>query len=283
MMHSRATPLTPLRRARRVATLTIGLLAAVVAVAYGHDMFVKPARYFVEEHAEVLVRILNGTFSRSENSIDRVRVQDISVVSPAGHERLDTASWSATGDTSTFRLRTGATGTYVVGASTKPSVIPLDAKAFNTYLRDEGIPDVLDARRKSGDLQKAARERYSKHVKALVQVGQTRTAHFGTALGYPAELVPLDNPYALAVGDTLRVHTLVDGTPAANQYVLFGGRTPKGGRLVQRHVRSDSAGVAHIPLRQRGIWYLKFINMARVATDSVDYESRWATLTFHLR
>jgi hypothetical protein len=255
----------------------------VAGAAAAHDMFAKPARFFVAENAEVLVRVLNGTFSKSENSIARPRVHDISVVGPTGRQQLDTAEWSANGDTSTFRVRTGAAGTYVIGASTRPNVIPLEAKDFNLYLRDDGIPDVLEARRQGGELDRPARERYSKHIKALIQVGQLRSDHFGTELGYPAELVPLDNPYSLASGRPLRVRTLVDGHPAANQFVLYGGRTPNGGRIAQRSLRSDSAGVARIPLRGPGVWYVKFINMTRMPADTVDYESKWATLTFQVR
>lgn len=257
------------------------LLAAGVAAA--HDMFVKPARFFVAENAEVLVRVLNGTFSKSENSIARPRVRDVSIVGPVGRQRVDTTEWSVTGDTSTFRVTTGGAGTYVIGASTRPNVIPLEAKDFNLYLKEDGIPDVLEARRQAGELDQPARERYAKHVKALIQVGQQRSDHFSTELGYPAELVPLENPYALPRGRALRVRTLVDGAPAPNQYVLYGGRTPNGGRFEQRSVRSDSTGVARIPLRAPGIWYIKFINMARIQGDTVDYESKWATLTFQVR
>ena len=269
--------------ARRVAAMTVVLLLLAAAVAAAHDMFIKPARFFVAENAEVLVRVLNGTFSKSENSIARVRVRDISVVGPAGRQQLDTTVWGAEGDTTTFRVRTGKQGTYVIGASTRPNVIALEAKDFNLYLREDGIPDVLEARRKSGELDRAARERYSKHVKALIQVGGERSDHFATELGYPAELVPLTNPYALTSGGILQVRTLVDGQVAANQYVLYGGRTPNGGMIAQRSVRSDSNGVARIALRRRGAWYIKFISMAPVQGDTVDYESKWATLTFELR
>ena len=270
-------------RARRVAAMTVVLLLLAAAVAAAHDMFIKPARFFVAENGEVMVRVLNGTFSKSENSIARVRVRDISVVGPPGRQQLDTTVWGAEGDTTTFRVRTGTQGTYVIGASTRANVIALEAKDFNLYLRDDGIPDVLEARRKGGELDRAARERYSKHVKALIQVGAERSNHFATELGYPAELVPLDNPYALNSGRTLQVRTLVDGQVAPNQYVLYGGRTPNGGRIAQRSVRSDSNGVARIALRSRGTWYIKFISMAPVQGDTVDYESKWATLTFEVR
>lgn len=271
------------RRLIRVAAGAVAIVLLTATAAAAHDMFAKPERFFVAPNSDVLVRVLNGTFSTSENSIARPRVRDVSVVSPAGRAQLDTSAWIAAGDTSTFSVRTGAAGTYVLGASTKPSVIALSAKDFNLYLAADGIPDVLAARRRSGQLEAPARERYHKHVKAMIQVGNDRSDHFSTALGYPAEMIPLENPYALASGGVLRVRTLVDGNPAANQYVLYGGRTPSGARIVQRNVRSDTDGVARIPLRVRGTWYVKFIHMARVTGDTVDYGSKWATLTFQVR
>ena len=272
-----------MRNRSRGALLAALLLAFAAVVAAAHDMFVKPARYFVPEQSEVLVRILNGTFSQSENSIARSRLKDVSIVSPAGRAALDTAQWNVAGDTSSFSFRTGAAGTYVIGTSTRPSIIALEAKQFNQYLAEDGIPDVLEARKQGGELEKPARERYHKHVKALLQVGEARSEHFSTELGYPAELVPLENPYAVARGGVLRVRTLVDGKPAANQFVLYGGRTPAGARLEQRNVRSDGEGIARIPLRAAGTWYIKFINMTRMQRDTVDYESKWATLTFQVR
>jgi uncharacterized GH25 family protein len=270
-------------RTRHIAATTTGLILVVVGIASAHDLFVKPVRYFVEESSDVSVRVLNGTFSKSENSIDRARLADVSVVSPAGRATLDPAAWNAEGDTSSFTFRSGAAGTYAVGVSTKPSVIGLTAKEFNEYLRVDGVPDVLEARRGAKELGKAARERYSKHVKALIQVGAARSEHFSTALGYPAELVPLDNPYSLRVGNTVRVRALVDGKPVANQFVLFGGRTLNGGRIVQRALRTNPEGVARIPLRTSGTWYIKYIHMSRTFNDSVDYESKWASLTFQVR
>ncbi|MEO5580730.1 MAG: DUF4198 domain-containing protein, partial [Gemmatimonadaceae bacterium] len=229
-------------------------------------------------------RVLNGTFSKSENSVARARLLDLSVVGPAGTTHPDTTAWSATGDTSVFTVTTGATGTYVVGASLRPSQITLKAKEFNEYLASDGIPDILAARRRSGELGKDASERYAKHVKALIQVGTERTPGFDTVLGYPAELIPLNNPYLSRPGGWMRVRAIVDGRPKANQLVVSGGRPSHGGRLPVRSVRTDADGIARIRITDRGQWYVKFIHMAPVTGDpALDYESKWATLTFQVR
>lgn len=268
----------------RRSILALLLLAAAAGSLAAHDLFLKPTAFFVRPSAEVRVRALSGTFTKSENAVARDRVRELSVVTPGGVRRLDPATaWVDAGDTSVLTFRTGATGTYVVGASTLPRGIKLDGKQFKQYLTSDGVPDVLEARRRAGEMEKPAHERYSKHVKSMLQVGDARTGGFDAALGHPAELVPLDNPYALKVGDTLRVRALVDGKPVANQFVVSGGRTTTGNRLPSRNVRSDADGVARIALGARGYWYVKFIHMVSVTGDSVNYESKWATLTFQIR
>ncbi len=271
------------RKTGRAVLLGAGLLLTAVTVAAAHDLFLKPTRYFAPENSEVRVRVLNGTFTRSENSIARNRLADASVLTPVRRIALDTAEWSVAGDTSTFHIHTRGAGTYVIGVSTRPSVIDLSADDFNMYLKEDGIPDALEARQKAGEMGKSARERYHKHVKALVQVGSARSAHFATALGYPAEIVPVENPYSLGSGSSLRIKTLVDGKPAANQLVIYGGLTATETNIEPKSVRSDALGVATIPLSTPGTWYIKFINMTRVQGDSVDYESKWASLTFQVR
>lgn len=259
------------------------LLAAAATTLAAHDLFMKPFSFFVGPDSEARIRVLNGTFETSENAIARDRIRDLSIITPSGVQRADTSSWSATGDTSVFTFRTGAAGTYVVGASTLPRGIRLTAKEFNAYLESDGVPDVLAARRRARELEKPSHERYSKHVKTVLQVGDTRTDGFDTAIGYPAELVPLDNPYAVKAGGVLRVRALVDGAPVANQFVVAGGRTPRGARLPVQNLRADADGVARVRLGRQGHWYVKFIHMVPVTGDSVNYESKWATLTFQVK
>ena len=263
--------------------LVVGVLVVSVTTLHAHDLFLKPFAFFVTPGSEARLRILNGTFEKSENAIERNRLRDLSVVGPAGLAHPDTSAWSDKGDTSVFVFRTGATGTYVVGASTLPRTLRLDAKAFNEYLASDGVTDMLDARKRSNELNTPSHERYSKHVKTLIQVGDARTPGYDAVLNYPAEIVPLDNPYALKVGGVVRARVLVDGRPVANQLVIAGGRTPSGARLAVSNVRSGQDGVARVTIGSPGYWYIKFIHMVPVTGDSVNYESKWATLTFQVR
>jgi hypothetical protein len=264
--------------------LLAATLLLVASLVWAHDLFLKLDTYFLEPHARVRIPVLNGTFAKSEGFVAPERIADISVVSPGGRTRLRPATaWSRGPDsTSLVSLELGAPGTYVVGVSTKTREIELGAEDFNAYLDEDGIPDVLDARRRDNELGKGARERYAKHVKAVFQVGQARSDGFGVVLGYPAEIMPLTNPYAIGPGTTLRVRCLVDGRPVANQMVLWGGEQ-RGQTLAQRSTRTGPDGVAEVALDAAGRWYVKFVHMVRATQRELDYESKWATLTFEVR
>lgn len=271
---------------RRVVRPMLGPVIGTVLFASAlsaHDLFIKLDTYFLSPGATVRVPVLNGTFSKSENAIERRRISDLTLVTPGGRQALDTGAVSAQGDTTLLALRLRGPGTYVVALSTRPSEISLAGRQFTAYLEDEAIRDVLDARARAGISADSAHERYSKHVKAVFQVGAARTDGFATLLGYSAELVPLDNPYTRGPGGTLRVRALVDGRPAAGLSVLAGGRTRGGSRIRVQELRTDADGVVAVKLTTRGRWYAKFVRMEKVHDGKHDYESRWATLTFEVR
>ncbi len=263
----------------------VGLVAVLAVMAswlWAHDLFIKLDTYFLSEGTRVRVAVLNGTFFKSENAIAPDRVADLSVVHGGHRTKLATTLWNPSGDSTFFTIETREAGTYVVGVSTKARELALSANDFNEYLEHDGIPDVLDARRRDGELANDVVEKYHKHVKAIFQVGGRRTADFGTVLGYPAELVPVVNPYELRVGGTLRVRALVDGVARANQLVIAGGEA-NARPINERSARTDANGEASFVLHTAGKWYVKFIAMERSGEADLDYESKWATLSFEVR
>jgi hypothetical protein len=269
----------------RVATAPVLLLLASASLA-AQDLFLRPDRYFTDPGGTITVGVFNGTFSRSEIAVASDRIADVRLVSLEGVAHPDISDWDDQSDTtmSVLQVRMRASGTYVIGASVQPREIMVEAKDFDAYLATNGVADVLEARRRSKEFGAPVRERYSKHVKAVVQVGDRRTRAFDRDFNYPAELIPLDNPYALRPGSTLRVRALIERGPVPNQLVIVGGQTQSGAPIPERYSRTDSAGIARVWVSSRGEWYVKFIHMERAAADTtIDYESRWATLTFEVR
>ncbi|MDX1396679.1 MAG: DUF4198 domain-containing protein [Gemmatimonadota bacterium] len=287
-----------MRTDRRVLIAFALLSVAVVATARAHTMFLKLESFFLEPNTSAVVALLNGDFDLSENVIARDRMTDVSVVGPDGVVHPPTSAWRDTAmfhwnadsvDTALLEFETGSAGTYVLGVSSAPTVFTLADTAFNDYLVHDGIVDALAERERKGLMDEDATERYSKHVKAIIQVGDERTGHWEHELGYPVEFIPLRNPYELSVGDALEVRFLRNGQPVPNQIVYANHEynhqhDDAGGHVEAVTTRTDGYGIARIELSAGGRWYVKTIHMVeRESEPAIDYESNWATLTFEIR
>lgn len=263
-------------------------LLTITSNLTAHDMFLVVPDHDLPADSKVTVALYNGTFDKSENAIDRDRMIDVSVISGQGEvSHPADEQWREQGDVTLLDIETGAAGTYVVGVSTKARMIELSAEDFNEYLEHDGILDVLQQRKTSGTLGLPARERYSKHVKTILQVGGESSDSYSQRLGYPIEIVPLANPGRLAVGDDLKFLVLADGAPAAGQLVYashagYHGHDESGSHREAVTTRTDGDGKATISVDQPGRWYIRLIRMLPSADEDADYESNWATLTFEV-
>ncbi len=266
----------------------VALLATAVAPVSAHDMFLVLPSHHLPSHTAVTVALYNGTFSESLNIIDRARMVDVSIVDGAGKvSHPPASSWSEQGKQTLLTLETGLPGTYLVGVSTAPNVIELSAEEFNEYLEHDGVVDTLEQRRRAGRLDLPVRERYAKHVKTVLQVGDILTDYYTQLLGYPVEIVPQINPGILRVGDRLRLLVLADGAPAPGQLLYAGDEGHTTASTGDSHrepisARTDSRGLAEIEISRPGRWYVRLIRMVEVIDGDVDYESNWATLTFEV-
>lgn len=264
------------------AGLVLGL--ALILPALAHDLFLKLDNFFVAVNDKISIKILNGSFQASEGAITFARIGDVSVISPKGARTNPKEADFTKDDKTTFlNLQPTEEGNYVVGLSTMTREIDLEGKDFNEYLEHDGIPDTLAERKKKKELDKKVRERYSKHVKTIFQAGNTPTDNYKTALGYPVEIVPITNPYLLKSGNTFEFQCLKDGKPLVNQFVMTGREDANGKLIVGKSVRTDKNGVAKIKLDGAGKWYVRFINMTRLNDPNLNYESKWATLTFQIK
>jgi len=260
-------------------------LAALVGAspAAAHDLFFRAPAYRVAPGSEVAIDVLSGTFSRSENAIERARLADLTLVNAAGRSPLDRERWSEGEPKSRLQLAAGEPGTWLVGAALHPRLLALPAKEFTAYLKEEGLDDVIARRAQQERSNEPSRERYSKYLKALLQVGDTPSDGHDTVLGYAAEIVPERNPYRLKPGDTLVVRCLVGGKPWAGKVVFAGGRRGTSDvRLPQQRLVTDAEGRASVRLDEAGVWYVKYVAMLEVAEPEANYESFWSTLTFGL-
>ncbi len=267
------------RRVLIASTMALLMMSAAEA----HDLFLKLDTYFLKPNSRATVRLLNGTFEKSDGLVSRDRFRDVSLLAPQLSGPISqSVGWRDEGQTTIMEIRTGGPGTYLAGVSTKPREIDLKAADFNDYLSHDGIPDTLAAREKNGELEKDVRERYSKHVRAVFQVGNKLSDHYKQPLNYPVEIIPQENPYSLKVGQTIDILCTLDGQPISNQFVMAGWES-RDGVIHPLETRSDARGLARVKLAGAGKWFIKFIHMTPLSDPKLNYESKWASLTFEIR
>ena len=276
----------------RINVAAVGALAAFAWVAmptpaHAAEMFLKPASPRTEAGAEQFVQLVNGSFEQSVSSVARERMRDVSVVRGTHITHPAPGDWQDKSNAAHLRLRTEEAGTYLVGVSTAPSIVTMPAADFAAYLKRDGMPDALAAFER--DSRGApVRERYSKHARALIQAGDTRTNEYSRPLGYALEFITDQNPYDLRFGKELGFRLLFRGKPLANQLVKasyggFHGHDAAGNHVSSYQLRTDAQGHAPLLLSNKGHWYLSAIHMQKAADGKADYESNWATLTFHVK
>lgn len=263
-------------------------LATATGSAAAHEMFLKPKSFYVLPNTVVLVDLLTGTFEKSENPVTRDRMADTSVMVDGKISKPKPEQWSDDAKASHLRFDAAGPGTYAVGLSSKPSVIKLAAKDFDDYLRHDGIEDVLAERTRASASNASVVERYSKHVRAVVQVGARLTEDAARPIGYPVEILLLDNPATLKAGATLKFKVLRQGKPLANQLVYgssedFHGHDASGGHVNKLKMRTAADGTGTLRIDGDGKWYLTLIDMRKATEPGIDYESNWATVTFEVR
>ncbi|WP_178988510.1 DUF4198 domain-containing protein [Winogradskyella schleiferi] len=287
--------------------LTIVALIAFVLLS-SHDMFLKLDVYQLQPNTQAVLQLFNGTFNKSDNVIDRNRMLDVSLVGNGKRTAVDSSDWFEKNNITFLNFKTGNAGTWVAGLSTTPSDIALTAEAFNTYLKSDGVRDILENRKQTNTLNKDAVEKYAKHVKTIFQVGDKLSNDWNVNLGYPLEFIPLQNPYELHEGHNLEVRLLFNGAPLKNHFVYVGTNTEakeeapthsheNGEAHSHSHSHDDTEtsehqhpetkqyqtnddGIVSIDINQSGTWYFRTIKMVESKDEKLTHESNWATLTF---
>lgn len=260
------------------------ILIILYLLLCSHELFLKIDSYYLDTNESTELYLFNGTFDKSENVITRDRIINARVVGPQYDYYPKEGDYYDNDKITYLKLDAGDEGTYTAGVSTLPKMIELNAADFKEYLEHEGLTDLIAKRENQGISNTPAREKYSKHVKAILQVSDTRTDHFATELGYPIEFVPLNNPYDLSKGDSISFKLLRNGKPLPDQVVHYSSRSDSNYRNPEENsTRTDENGVLTITLDESGKWYVAAIHMTESGVKEIDYESNWATLTFEIR
>jgi len=179
-----------------------------------------------------------------------------------------------------YNFSAAKAGTYLLAMERNWSYIKLEPQKFEDYLREDGMEYISAERAKSGETAKEGRERYSRFIKSLLQVGERRDETYKRRVGLKLEITPLGNPYSKKVGDRLKFQVIFDGKPLADRTVFADNRSSPTQKMT-----TDKSGKITVKLDQSGLWIVRLVTMRRCAADcgEADWESFWGAMTFGVK
>ncbi|MBA3888995.1 MAG: DUF4198 domain-containing protein [Gemmatimonadaceae bacterium] len=285
------------RRALVAGTALVGLLI-VTATASAHDFWLVPNAFAIPRGGDLVIRgQTSSLFPTSGSAVAPARVAEANLVGAGGSTAIRNLSTS--GSSLVLQHRPAAAGQYVVAVRLAPISVRESPASFRRYLELEGAPEALARYAREGRLPTdSITRRYAKYAKTFVEVGRDGARAHATAVGHPTELMPLSDPAALRVGDTLRVRFTFQGTGVSEAH-LHAGAVPLAASLAASRadttaaraaskrdlsLTTDAAGIASVVIDRPGTWNVRNIHILPAAANSgADWDVHWSTMVFQVR
>jgi len=259
--------------------LTPAALIMLAMPVLSHDYWFEPERLLVRVGDSVALHLFVGEALKSDEERVLQKEKTASFKMYSVGETLDLKASGTDGQIPAANVTFKSTGNYLIAMERSWSSITLDAKKFEEYLREEGLDSIIALRDQSGESEKTARERYSRYLKSLLQVGSRHDETYKRELRFKLEIVPQTNPYELKLGYPLRVKVLFEGKPLTNAKVFADNR--QAGSTRTQRARTTGDGIASFKLDRSGFWLVRLVHMRRCPDPAeADWESFWAAYTF---
>ena len=279
------------------ALMAWALLAAGPAPAAAHDFCLLPESARANPGDPVLIAMhVSEVFPGEVVPWRTGRVVDFFVADSKG--RWDVTDPPLEGDPSRARIRLRGAGTAIIALTTEASYIELPGAEFEAYLRHEGHTQAIDQRRAAGRSDAPGRERYTRHVKTIVNAVGTHASVALTRAGLTLEIVPETDLSRLKAGDKLPVRLFYRDAPFIEGQVCAtwaGRQADKTDNPASTKAddaghddyawcgRADGAGRALVPIQAAGWQMIRTSRMIPLRDDpKADWHSYWSSLTFEV-
>ncbi len=99
-------------------------------------------------------------------------------------------------------------------------------------------------------------------------------------VGQKFEIILLNNPYQLKIGNQLKAQIFFDGKPLSNKVITIRNRTG-GEQATKQTSRTNDKGICTFMLNRQGDWFIHATHMIKSTDQSVaDWESHWTSYSF---
>lgn len=257
--------------------VTTLILILTVALTNAHEFWLQPKKFRFAVGEEMKVDFMVGeSFTGEFWDMNRHKVEKLDIHSLGVVRNLLSDIKRTAGKNLGYKFI--KEGTHLLSLESDAAFIELEGPKFNSYLKEDGIEDILASRTNDNQLDKPAREFYKRYAKLLVQSGMRTDDTFRKRLGFRYEIVPLQNPYTLKSGDYLECRLMWEGRPSPHSLVKVWSHV--GNRIFLQDIYTEDDGTIKFPLSSSGPWMVSAVKMVPSQKEGADYESSWASLVF---
>ncbi len=257
---------------RTLVAVALALIASTPGRA--HDFWIEPPPSVVPAGARVGLGLRVGDeypgerYARNPNHLEWFRIFE-----PESTVDVD----GSPGQEPAGVIRVSRPGLYVAAYRSGDTPTDIEPQKFENYLAAKGLDDARRTRLARHELDKPARERFSRCAKALFRVGGGSPLGFDRRVGLPLEIIPETDPFGGSGDGTLAVLVLLDQKPRSGLLVL--ASRPGASEAVDSQ-RTDGDGRARLKLDRAGEWRISTVAMKASERKDADWESLWSSLTF---
>lgn len=256
---------------------TILMFGLVWIIAGAHEFWLQPKKYRYQVGEDVKIDFMVGeSFSGEFWDLNKHKAEKIELYRLSGVSDLTKEVKSGKGNN--ISVKTDQEGTYLIAMQSNAAYLELDGKAFNNYLKEDGLDDILNERKKLNLLEKPSKEFYTRFAKLMVQVGDKKDDTFKKLLGLQYEIVPDQNPYTLKTGDYLQCKVFFEGKIVPHALVKVWSRINNTTFL--QNIYTEKDGSIRFPISTRGDWMVSSVKMLKSEKAGAEYHSLWASLVF---
>lgn len=248
-----------------------------------HEFWIEPLRYQIENGGTLEADFKNGQefsgntlsyFERNSSRFDLAFQGTLTALSP----RL--------GDSPALNVPAPVTDVLVsVVHETTPSLLTYRVwEKFLKFAKHKDFPNAAADHKAAGWSEIKFKESYTRHVKALIAVGNGEGSD--QRLGLKTEFVALSNPYQTGFDNLMQVALYFEDHPRGNAQVEVFDRAPDETVTISLH-RTDSAGRVTIPVTNGHDYLFDAVVLepseeASTEEGATVWQTFWAALTFNV-
>lgn len=253
------------------------LLFVAIGLTSAREFWLQPLK-FVYNPGEKLVmtfkageNFIGEPWNLQKNQIESLVLQHSSTASSV----LDSIKEDGNNN---LILTLKAEGSHLLSMQTKNALNEWEAEKFNSFLKENGLDEIVDRRTKTNTLASPTKEYYSGHIKLLMQVGEKKDDTHKKVNGFPVEILPLENPYALKIGDPIHFKILFDSKPVFGVRVKVWNRFDN--RTTIQNIYTEKDGTLETRVSSPGPWMVSVVRMAPSKQPGADWQSYRGSLVF---